>query len=645
MSSLKYKPSNSSTSSSAANSSSSNLPIWCSLSTPSQIARKYASIAPIWCHISRPRQLKQKFKSTFHQAQSLLTRTHSKDSAANGVNGYNNNNNNDDDSDHATDMHTAINTFKNANKPWSGTNIIPASLSKSKISSSSAYSNYNADSAASELTSILKKRENSLEAKKKDTYYSTNLPQSSTASTRWISSTTSNPATAAANVKDKSTYENASTIVGSFYEENHLPALSSHATDANGGTRRPNKYISKYNSSGKAAGSKTEKIVTKSSKSSPNLLSKDYSDRYDQTAKWQQGNTTNNNQYLHHNHHSSINSPYMSSYTFNQPHMTTSNSNPGAYSSYAANASATNREDKWNELDTMLGAQSALLTRLESDFVANRNKAATKPVTTTTTTTSSSTTTNPTPSVTMPTYQISSKYQQPSELPKTETIATPVVKKKPLKYATSKTEKIIISDEPSVAAVSQFQKFSNRKAEPIIELLNSLELNEANKEKQANSELVDNYNLEIDSKLKTASKHSLKEAAATNGCDNIDDFVDDFVNDYLNNTLKATEAEPKSINKSLPAPIGMSSSLKNINSTNNAAMVNRHTSNTSLASTASVATTNNTSPTNNYNSMGNIVLNTPTVVNLVDNNNNSNNSADNFKQHNWYLFWLIILGL
>ena len=644
MSSLKYKPSNSSTSSSTGTGSS-QLPIWCSLSTPSQIARKYASIAPIWCHISRPRQLKQKFKSTFHQAQSLLTRTHSKDSAANGVNGYNNNKNDDDDSD----MHTAINTFKNANKPWSGGANIPASLSKSKISSYSSSSN-NYDNNA-ELTSILKKRENSLEAKKKENvlpthisspYYTatTNLPQSAsgTGSTRWISSSA---ASNSGNVKDKSAYESASTIVGSFYEENHLPALSSHATDANGGTRRPNKYISKYNSGGKAAGSKTEKIVTKSSKSSPNLLSKDYSDRYDQTSKWQQGNT-NNNQYLHHNHHSSINSPYMNSYTFNQPHMTTSNSNPGAYSSYTTNASATNREDKWNELDTMLGAQSALLTRLESDFVANRSKAA-KPVTANPATT--------TPSVTVPNYQISGKYQQQSsELPKpqTESTATPIVKKKPLKYATSKTEKIIISDEPAVAA-SHFQKFSNRKAEPIIELLNSLELNEPPKDKQVNSELVDNYNLEIDSKLKTASKHSMKEAAATNGCDNIDDFVDDFVNDYLNNTLKATEAEPKVvINKSLPTPTGMSSSLKNISS-NNMATVNRHTSNTSLASTASATTTttaNNTSPTNNYNSMGSIVLNTPSVVNLVDNNNNNNNnhSTDNFKQ-NWYLFWLIILGL
>lgn len=79
MSSLKYKSSNTNSSSST---NSSNQPIWCSLTTPSQIARKYASIAPIWCHISRPRQLKKKFASTLHQAQNLLTRQHSRDNNA-----------------------------------------------------------------------------------------------------------------------------------------------------------------------------------------------------------------------------------------------------------------------------------------------------------------------------------------------------------------------------------------------------------------------------------------------------------------------------------------------------------------------------------------------------------------------------------
>ena len=80
MSNLKYKTSNT-TSTSAA----SNQPIWCSLTTPSQIARKYASIAPIWCHISRPRQLKKKFASTLNQAQNFLTRTHSKDNSINQI--------------------------------------------------------------------------------------------------------------------------------------------------------------------------------------------------------------------------------------------------------------------------------------------------------------------------------------------------------------------------------------------------------------------------------------------------------------------------------------------------------------------------------------------------------------------------------
>ena len=93
MSNLKYKSSNSTNTTNT-----STQPIWCSLSSPSQIARKYASIAPIWCHISRPRQLKKKFASTFHQAQNLLTRTHSKDpnlsSSTRNLNTSTNNNTN-----------------------------------------------------------------------------------------------------------------------------------------------------------------------------------------------------------------------------------------------------------------------------------------------------------------------------------------------------------------------------------------------------------------------------------------------------------------------------------------------------------------------------------------------------------------------
>lgn len=416
MSSLKYKPS-SSTSSTA--NSNSNLPIWCSLSTPSQIARKYASIAPIWCHISRPRQLKQKFKSTFHQAQSLLSpssRTHSKDTALNALS--NDITDDDDEDTKYNDMNTAINTFKNANKPWQPSSAlssnIPASISKSKISSYNS-SNYDGTNNSNELTSILKKRENSTDLKLKSltsntsnilqpnnttSYLYNSIPQSlSNPSSRWTNST--NPA---GSMSKKETaaggYENnsASTIVGSFYEENHLPALASHTGENS--TRRPNKYISKYSSGGSGTagngGSKTEKIISKSSKSSPNLL-KEFSDRYEQTNKWQPTNTTTNSSTANTNpYHSSTNSSYgnygnYSTYNFQPATImyngtTTSTSN----NPYVNNM---NREEKWNELDSMLGAQSALLSRLESDFVANRNKAkpTTAPTTTTTPTTIQST--------------------------------------------------------------------------------------------------------------------------------------------------------------------------------------------------------------------------------------------------------------
>ena len=86
--------------------------------------------------------------------------------------------------------------------------------------------------------------------------------------------------------------------------------------------------------------------------------------------------STNHNQY-----HSSVN-PYLSNNYSNygsssyypsssNTSMTTSGDH---YSNYSQANGSSNREDKWNELDSMLGAQSALLSRLESDFVANRKK-------------------------------------------------------------------------------------------------------------------------------------------------------------------------------------------------------------------------------------------------------------------------------
>ena len=93
----------------------------------------------------------------------------------------------------------------------------------------------------------------------------------------------------------------ASTIVGSFYEENHLPSLASHTADSS--TRRPNKYVSKYGAASKPQGSKTEKIISKSSKSSPNLLLEtgSYAGTNGTSAKWQPYTSSSSQSQYHSN--------------------------------------------------------------------------------------------------------------------------------------------------------------------------------------------------------------------------------------------------------------------------------------------------------------------------------------------------------
>ena len=75
--------------------------------------------------------------------------------------------------------------------------------------------------------------------------------------------------------------------------------------------------------------------------------------------------TSNGSSYYSHPITTSSSSSY-----YNYPTATATTAAP----STATNLSSTTREQKWNELDSMLGAQSALLNRLESDFVANRSK-------------------------------------------------------------------------------------------------------------------------------------------------------------------------------------------------------------------------------------------------------------------------------
>lgn len=519
----KYK-----SSASSASSSSSNQPIWTTLTTPSQIARKYASIAPIWCHISRPRQLKKKFASTFHQAQNLLSRTHSKENSVNSKS-----NELDDD----TDELTSTNTYKN-------------SLTAAELGSSSNYS--------------FKKRDSSLDYKssrKNEVKSDQFVPSSSS----YVSSYTTNPVSNARwTSKPLSTYKE-SYDNSSLLEDNQAPSSEIPAA------RRPNKYVSsKYGQQG-ATGSKTERIISKSSKSSPNLVSKDkdyesfYTDRYE--PKW-----TNNsyNNYVNHGHSQYHSNPSYTNYGYN------------SYSNYSNNDSYnhynSNREDKWNELDSMLGAQSALLSRLESDFVANRNKLKTN---SNLNTIGSSSTINSTGSqYKTPSY--SSKYSGTSAnlsskshnnmssiSNENETTSSYV----PSRYRTptkktsgSTTSKYTaklddIELESQKKAVRKPASFiSTAKTEPLIDLIKSLDIGEEKKSDDTEDKLL-GIEKTLDESINKVLSESMAEnfanlaglAASTSVTGlgnnqspsvpntpnqvNNHDFVDDFINDYINSTL------------------------------------------------------------------------------------------------------------
>jgi hypothetical protein len=503
------QPSSSSSnpSSSAATASSSNLPIWCSLSSPSQIARKYASIAPIWCHISRPRQLKKKFQSTFNQAQNLLTRQHSKDAATfakeNKTNSTNNNNNNnkklnnggggkisrsfttnihtttkddqknddnDDDDDNDDEYEDALehtnnnqqeiskqntkidmnnnnnnistnnNNLYNSHKTWSSS-AYGSDLNKPKsYDFNNNNNNTNNDNIYSSRLQYGKssKRDTSNDrvSRTRTTDLSANnlnitsayLYPNSTPLTTPITTTTTTSTQPLLSSQTGGLHSNSRWRPSDNYYDDlstkssqlaDIPSLSSHiGTTENVITRRrPHKYGSRPD--GTFAGSKTEKILSKSSKSSPNLLGDsrgggggnnvipDFTNKYNEWNNKLHSNNNNNNTNNSNNHllqnqyHSGVSSnnsastttptqysnfnnysnnyypQYNSTMLNNSSRLgTTIGSNSGLVSKDYYDVDPVNfkREEKWNELDSMLGAQSALLSRLESDFVANRSK-------------------------------------------------------------------------------------------------------------------------------------------------------------------------------------------------------------------------------------------------------------------------------
>ena len=454
MSNLKYKSTGS-----ASSAASSNQPIWCSLSTPSQIARKYASIAPIWCHISRPRQLKKKFQSTFNQAQSLLSRQHSKDSSNIKVSQSDqmdeDENNINQNSSWNTQGTISNSNSINDNVVSNSTNrLSPSSKTSSSnlLLKSKLLTNYNSinyepanDLITENISShrlTLKKRDSSLDVKRKtDKLPSNNIndnslltsnsylynsslqnnsnPGSNLNSSRWPISSSSYQSNKP-NIKTQYSLNNNKEILNDNNLSETLSTASSNAittpliSDVISAPRRPHKYNASSKYLYPSSGSKTEKIISKSSKSSPNLLLKDHDNIYDHnisnkfdhhsntssglSSKWLSSSSNTNSSitpsstipssYIssyypyHSNLASSSTNPYLSSNysSYYQPSNYQSNINSNDSNSYINHHytnyhNSSNREEKWNELDSMLGAQSALLSRLESDFVANRKKA------------------------------------------------------------------------------------------------------------------------------------------------------------------------------------------------------------------------------------------------------------------------------
>ncbi|CAF0731630.1 unnamed protein product [Brachionus calyciflorus] len=633
----KYKSSTSSSSGTPNTSSTTNQPIWTTLTTPSQIARKYASIAPIWCHISRPRQLKKKFASTFHQAQNLLSRTHSKESSINSKS-----NNIDDENDPLSELTTA-NTYKNSLTSSNDTkpkNDYEYSFKKrdSSLDYKTRKNDIKSDSFLPTSSSYI------------STYNTTNPLSSSTVngSTRWPSSKSYNY---------KESYDN--TPSTNLYED------PNPSTEINTPTRRPNKYISsKYPSS--LAGSKTERIISKSSKSSPNLLSKDkdyehfYTDRYDpNSSKWT-SNSSNNN-----NNNNSNNSPYNNyiNHVHSQYHSNpSSNYSNYNYSNYSNNDNYghynSNREEKWNELDSMLGAQSALLSRLESDFVANRNKlknnSSLNPLGASVTVSSSIGNQYKTPTYSASTNLIgSSKYtgsttsnnlsskshnnmanvtNETDSLSSYSRYRTPTKKSTVTSKYTAKLDDLEQENQKKIPGTSTRKPasfISTAKTEPLLDLIKSLELSEE-KEKNKSSDTDDKL-LGIEKTLDESINKVLSESMADNFAhlanlssstlvlnnqsssvpstpnqvnNNHHDFVDDFINDYINSTLLKTDST---------------------NNTNTIINNNNNSNSKNVDKISPKLSSSNTNIPSNYSNILN--TNSTSYISLNENNNNNINKT------------------
>ncbi len=147
--------------------------------------------------------------------------------------------------------------------------------------------------------------------------------------------------------------------------------------------------------------------------------------------------------------------------------------------------------------------------------------------------------------------------------------------------------------------------------------MNSLEIADARPITAEASAIDQNYNAEIDSKLKLTS--SAKDTT-TVGSHTTDDFVDEFINDYLNNALKASDGDPtKQATVFKPA-----ATINTLNNPTKPGIVNRHNSNASTTLAVSANTATLPMPVNNG-----PVNNVPTSHSSVSLNTDLSGSTNN----------------
>ena len=255
----------------------------------------------------------------------------------------------------------------------------------------------------------------------------------------------------------------------------------------------------------------------------------------------------------------------------------------------------------------MLGAQSALLSRLESDFVANRNKMkATNPL--------NSTVISRTSGVTAPSYQINSsstgiltsnRYSngaQTASQTKPQTTETDILGTYfPSKFRASKKNikplcKLEVTESQERSEFNPQIFYNQTKTEPIIELIKSLELNDEKKVDSTEKTQFETEPKGVTIQTQPETTISFSNCGQIVNDENINEFVDDFINDYLNNTLKANNGTNNNNSTKIINSNSTIISPSNVNTSNSS--TNFATVNPTLSGNGSKATNSNNVSTN-----------------------------------------------